>query len=122
MRALVWATAGTDLDLRLSFRADGERAWFRGPDLERGTGMELVAETWGVRWRELVDDRLVELSDRGGTLAAVAGSVLSERLAEASRGALAIVVVGLVPVVLLSRLIDRARPGADDDSDPVALT
>jgi iron(III) transport system permease protein len=33
-----------------------------------------------------------------------------ERLAEASTAALAIVLVGLVPVILLSRAIARARP------------
>ncbi|HYE52249.1 MAG TPA: iron ABC transporter permease [Azospirillaceae bacterium] len=35
-----------------------------------------------------------------------------ERLAEASTAALAIVAVGIVPVILLSRAIARARPGA----------
>jgi iron(III) transport system permease protein len=36
-----------------------------------------------------------------------------ERLAEASTAALAIVVVGLIPVILLSRAIAHARPGAE---------
>jgi iron(III) transport system permease protein len=36
-----------------------------------------------------------------------------ERLAEASTAALAIVAVGLIPVILLSRAIARARPGAE---------
>ncbi|HEX5796512.1 MAG TPA: iron ABC transporter permease [Geminicoccaceae bacterium] len=36
-----------------------------------------------------------------------------ERLAEASTAALAIVVVGLIPVILLSRAIARARPAAE---------
>ncbi len=35
-----------------------------------------------------------------------------ERLAQASTGALAIVLVGLVPVIVLSRLVARARPGS----------
>ncbi len=35
-----------------------------------------------------------------------------ERLAEASTGALAIILIGLVPVAILSRMLDRARPGA----------
>ncbi len=35
-----------------------------------------------------------------------------ERLDEASTGALAIIVVGLLPVILLSRMLDGARPGA----------
>jgi iron(III) transport system permease protein len=38
-----------------------------------------------------------------------------ERLAEASTGALAIIVAGLVPVLLLSRAIGRSRPGAIGD-------
>ncbi len=35
-----------------------------------------------------------------------------ERLAEASTGALAIILIGLLPVVILSRMLDRVRPGA----------
>lgn len=35
-----------------------------------------------------------------------------ERLDEASTGALAIILVGLLPVILLSRMLDRSRPGA----------
>ena len=38
-----------------------------------------------------------------------------ERLDEASTGALAIILVGLLPVILLSRMLDRSRPGSDDD-------
>ena len=38
-----------------------------------------------------------------------------ERLAEASTAALAIVVVGLLPVILLSRAIARTHPGRVDD-------
>jgi iron(III) transport system permease protein len=34
-----------------------------------------------------------------------------ERLADSSSAALAIVLVGLVPVILLSRAITRSRPG-----------
>ena len=42
-----------------------------------------------------------------------------ERLDEASTGALAIMVVGLVPVLILSRMLDRARPGtAATEADP----
>lgn len=37
-----------------------------------------------------------------------------ERLAEASTGALAIILIGLVPVVFMSRMLDRARPGEED--------
>ena len=34
-----------------------------------------------------------------------------ERLDEASTGALAIILLGLLPVMLLSRMLDRSRPG-----------
>lgn len=39
-----------------------------------------------------------------------------ERLDEASTGALAIILIGLLPVIVLSRMLDRSRPGdaADD--------
>ncbi len=40
-----------------------------------------------------------------------------ERLDEASTGALAIILVGLLPVILLSKMLDRARPGAES-SEP----
>ena len=36
-----------------------------------------------------------------------------ERLADASTAALAIVLVGVLPVILLSRSISRSRPGYD---------
>lgn len=72
------------------FASDGD-PHFRGADLEAGTDLHLVAETWGIRWRETVDDRLLELSDRGATLGAVAGSVLGEQLAEAHDDAAAAV-------------------------------
>jgi iron(III) transport system permease protein len=37
-----------------------------------------------------------------------------ERLAEASTPALAIVAVGIIPVILLSRAIAKSRPGSAD--------
>jgi iron(III) transport system permease protein len=45
-----------------------------------------------------------------------------ERLAEASTAALAIVLVGLLPVILLSRAITRARPTAPQPSPVDAET
>ncbi|MEL7059358.1 MAG: iron ABC transporter permease [Acidobacteriota bacterium] len=43
-----------------------------------------------------------------------------ERLDEASTGALAIIAIGLLPVIVLSHLLDRARPGAEDgEADPI---
>ncbi len=38
-----------------------------------------------------------------------------ERLSEASAGALALIVVGIIPVVLLAKIIDRSRPGQHAD-------
>lgn len=61
-----------------------DRPWFRGPDLASGEGLHLLGETWGVRWTEEVDDRLLELSDRGTTLEEVASVVLDEQLDGAS--------------------------------------
>jgi hypothetical protein len=62
---------------------------YRGADLIAGTEMHLVAETWGVKWQETVDDRLIELSDRGATLQSVAASLLGEALLEARMDAAA---------------------------------
>jgi iron(III) transport system permease protein len=41
----------------------------------------------------------------------VYGAASLERLAEAGPAALAIIVVGLAPVALLARTMDRSRPG-----------
>jgi len=53
-----------------------ERLHYSGPDLATGTDMHLIAESWAVQWSEAVDDRLVELCDRGPTLARAAESTL----------------------------------------------
>ena len=58
----------------------GGRGPFRGPDLGGGRNLHLTTETWAVSWSEDVDDRLVELSDRGTTIEVVAASALSEVL------------------------------------------
>lgn len=39
-----------------------------------------------------------------------------ERLSEASSGGLVLILVGLVPVVMLSRMLDRSRPGSRPES------
>ncbi|MEM8961989.1 MAG: iron ABC transporter permease [Acidobacteriota bacterium] len=44
-----------------------------------------------------------------------------ERLYEASTGALAIIVAGLIPVAILARTLDRARPGTDTDPDDIPI-
>lgn len=72
------------LELPIFDRADrkGVRdGHFRGPDPVTGEDTHLITETWGVRWREEVDDRLLELADRGSSLAAVAADRIREELA-----------------------------------------
>ncbi len=71
------------------------RSWFqrsatnhyRGPDIVSGQNLELIIEMWGVQWRETVDDRLLELSDRGASVGHVAATVLREALAAAAGNA-----------------------------------
>ncbi len=60
---------------------------FRGPDPATGTNLHLITETWAVRWTEVVDDRLLELADRGATLAEAAAVTLREQLAEVTEDA-----------------------------------
>jgi hypothetical protein len=52
---------------------------YKGPNIATGEGMDLIAETWGVQWGVKVDDRLVELSDRGASVGQAAGSLLREQ-------------------------------------------
>lgn len=61
----------------------GMGRFFRGPDPITGADMHLITETWAIQWSEAVDDRLVELCDRGATIAQAAAVTLSERAAEA---------------------------------------
>jgi hypothetical protein len=72
------------LALPMFGRLDGRRDdHFQGPDLVAGTDLHLVGESWAVRWTEEVDDRLLELSDRGATVAQAAAHTLREQLAQA---------------------------------------
>jgi len=61
-------------------RFDSEPTHYRGANWTTGEDARLVAETWAIRWCEAVDDRLLELSDRGPTLAAVAQDLVTESL------------------------------------------
>ncbi|MCA9537595.1 MAG: hypothetical protein KC620_01830 [Myxococcales bacterium] len=61
----------------------GDIPHFKGPDPIAGTDLHLISETWAVRWRETVDDRLVELADRGASLAEAAGAELRGQAANA---------------------------------------
>jgi hypothetical protein len=72
-------------DARRRWRRAGEADHYRGPDPVTGENMHLITETWGIQWIEAVDDRLLELSDRGATVAQAARSLLVERL-EGARG------------------------------------
>ncbi len=58
-------TLGIPLFSPLEGRRGG---FFRGPDLIEGKDLQLLGETWGVRWNEEVDDRLLELSGDGDAL------------------------------------------------------
>jgi len=60
---------------------------YKGPDLVSGENMHLITETWGVQWREIVDDKLLELADRGASIAAAAGQVLGEEVTQAKGSA-----------------------------------
>ncbi len=100
---------------------DGHGA-YRGPDLGAGEDLHLSTEQWSVRWREEVDDRLVELSDRGTTIAEVAGTFLREDLerAGADVAAVARCLLTAAQARLLDALptvLDRLLEGAATDPD-----
>jgi hypothetical protein len=61
---------------------DGEA--FHGPDLVERTDLHLSIERWGVQRQDGLDDVLLELTDRGPTVALAARAALEER-AEAAR-------------------------------------
>jgi hypothetical protein len=60
-----------------------EQTHFKGPDIATGKGMDLITETWGVQWQVQVDDRLLELSDRGAGVGQAASSMLREQALKA---------------------------------------
>ena len=68
------------LEIPMFGALEGEEGPFKGPDLVNGERLDLTTETWAVAWTEEVDDRLVEVSDRGATLAEAARAVLDEQL------------------------------------------
>lgn len=59
------------------------RAHYKGPDPVSGENLHLITERWGVRWCEDVDDRLVELSALGVSVAQAAGETLRQKVVEA---------------------------------------
>lgn len=76
-----------DLETGTSWRHGVARGHYRGPDLTTGEDMHLITETWGVEWSQTVDDRLIELSDRGATLSQVAQSMIREEAVDAEGNA-----------------------------------
>lgn len=77
------------LELPFFGALDRHRGHFRGADPVAGTDLHLITETWAIRWTEQVDDRLLELADRGATLAEAAASTLREELVGAADDAAA---------------------------------
>ncbi|MBL8604789.1 MAG: hypothetical protein JNK72_22875 [Myxococcales bacterium] len=63
--------------------------FFKGPDFATGENLHLLGETWGLRWSERVDEVLVDLSDRGASIAQAAAHRLRDALAEAEGDAAA---------------------------------
>lgn len=61
--------------------------YYKGPDLVSGENMHLIGETWSIKWQEKVDDRLLELTDRGASVAQAASNLLMERLGQAKGSA-----------------------------------
>ena len=104
-------------------RLEGRKAThFQGPDLVRGTDTHLVGESWAVRWTEEVDDRLLELSDRGTTVELAAASQLLEELlaAEGDVSACTTVLLRAAQMQLVdsvARVLDATeRAQATDDA------
>jgi hypothetical protein len=86
-------------------RRDAEAHHFKGPDPIAGRDLHLLGETWGIRWTEGVDDRLLEMSDRGTSLEEVAGSLIADTLATVTDDA-AVAVRALLRCARM-RLADR---------------
>ena len=61
--------------------------YYKGPDLVNGENMHLITETWGVQWNEQVDDKLLELSSYGATVAAASAAQLRTELGDAKGNA-----------------------------------
>lgn len=111
------------LDVPLFGTLDGGRGgmgrYFKGPDPIAGTDLHLITETWAIRWSEAVDDRLVELCDRGATLAQAAAATLMERLAPAADDAAASTAMLLQCARML--LLDRFDDVLDTVDEAIEL-
>ncbi|MBU1431823.1 hypothetical protein KKF91_14880 [Myxococcota bacterium] len=67
------------LEIPFFGRLDND-APFRGPNPITGQDMHLITEQWAVCWGEAVDERLLDISDRGASLELAAAAVLREQL------------------------------------------
>jgi hypothetical protein len=88
---------------------------FRGPDPATGEDLHLITESWGIRWQEEVDDRLLELSDRGSTLAEVAAGVVRDEV-RGARGDVAATTTLLLRTaqMMLLDLFDEVLTAVED--------
>jgi len=75
------------LDIPMFGDLEGRGVHFRGPDPVEGVDLHLISEAWAVRWSVDVDDRLVELSDHGASVAQVAETLLADALRKAEGNA-----------------------------------
>ncbi|MEO0602255.1 MAG: DUF5682 family protein, partial [Myxococcota bacterium] len=97
---------------------------FKGPDWVTGERLDLTTETWAFAWTEEVDDRLVELSDRGPSVAEAAASWLLETVRGAGTDVAAVATAvasiaqthstELLPVALDALLVAAAEDDAFD--------
>ncbi len=108
------------LDVPMFAEVDDTDAPYKGPNLAEGADTHLTTETWAVRWREDVDDRLVEISDRGPTIAEAAADTLQEALERAGtdvqRVARTLLEVAQARATgMLGRTVERLRAAAAVD-------
>ncbi len=109
------------LELPMFASADKKGGWrssdahFKGPDPISGENLHLIAETWGIRWTEEVDDRLLELADRGSSLSEVASSRIRDDL-QAAKGDAASSTALLLQTarMMLLDLFDPVLQGVED--------
>ncbi len=84
---------------------------YKGPDWVTGERLDLTTETWAFAWTEEVDDRLVELSDRGPSIAEAAATSLLEDLRGAGTDVAAVATA--VAAIAQTQSTDLLPPGLD---------
>ncbi len=75
------------IDDKYDYRTGSYAGFYKGPDLVSGENMHLITETWGIKWVEGVDDKLLEISALGASVAQAAGTWLAEQLVSAAGNA-----------------------------------